>query len=123
MLLYPTPRATVKEIWRPPDQGVIKLNFDASFVKKEKIATTAVLARNATGEIVGAETYLFANIADAFVAEARACERALIFTSSMCLRRLIVEGDSLTAIKKTFKRKGKINQCSERLLTTSTIWV
>ncbi|MBA0729337.1 hypothetical protein Golax_004540 [Gossypium laxum] len=106
MLLYPTLRATVKGIWRPPDPGVIKLNFEASFVKKEKTATTAVLARNDTGEIVGAETYLFADIANAFVAEARACERALIFTSSMCWRRLIVEGDSLTVIK-NIQKEGK----------------
>ncbi|MBA0734622.1 hypothetical protein Gogos_018522 [Gossypium gossypioides] len=105
MLLYPTPRAMVKGIWRLPNQGVIKLNFDASFVKNDKTATTAVLARNATGEIVGAETYLFEDITDAFVAEARACERALIFASKMCLRRLIVEGDSLTVITNIQKKK------------------
>ncbi|MBA0734621.1 hypothetical protein Gogos_018521 [Gossypium gossypioides] len=86
MLLYPVPRPMVKGIWRPPNHGIIKLNFDASFIKEERVATTAVLARNAIGEIVGAENYLFKDVADAFVTEARACERTLIFASTMCFR-------------------------------------
>ncbi|MBA0753169.1 hypothetical protein Gogos_020628 [Gossypium gossypioides] len=98
-------RSMVKEIWRPPDHGVIKLNFDASFLKEERLAATAVLARDFIGEIVGAETYLFKDVADAFVAEARACERALIFSSMMCFRRLVVEGNSLTVIKNVKKKE------------------
>ncbi|MBA0638534.1 hypothetical protein Godav_025025 [Gossypium davidsonii] len=98
MSLCSSPRPLIKEIWRPPDPGVIKLNFDASFLKEEKLAVTAVLARNFTGKIVGAETYLFNDVTDAFVAEARACKRALIFASRMYFRRLVVEGDSLTEI-------------------------
>lgn len=93
------PRPLIKEIWRPPDPGVIKLNFDASFLKEEKLAVTAILARNFTGEIVGVETYLFNDVADAFVAEARACERALIFAGRMCFRRLVVKGDLLAVTR------------------------
>ncbi|MFQ6662772.1 hypothetical protein Gotur_030512, partial [Gossypium turneri] len=100
-----SPRTLTKEIWRPPDPGVIKLNFDASFLKEEKLAVTAVLARNFQGEILGAETYLFTDVADAFVAEARACERALIFAKRMCFRRLVVEGDSLTVIKNVQRKE------------------
>lgn len=84
-----------KDLWRPPDEGVIKLNFDASFQKEAKIATTVVLARDSTGPILGAETYLFEDVVDAFVAEARACERALIYATEMGFRCLLVEGDSL----------------------------
>lgn len=54
--------------------GIIKMNFDTSFIKEKGIATTTVLARNYKGDVVGAETYLFENVADSFVAEARACE-------------------------------------------------
>ncbi|KAA3490037.1 reverse transcriptase [Gossypium australe] len=97
-------RPSSKELWRPPEEGVIKLNFDATYKSNEKIATTAVVARYATGIIRGAETYLFVNVADPFVAEARACERALIFTLTMGFRRLAVEGDSLSVIKSIKKR-------------------
>lgn len=79
-----------KDLWRPPDEGVIKLNFDASFQKEAKIATTVVLARDSTGPILGAETYLFEDVVDAFVAEARACERALIYATEMGFRCLFV---------------------------------
>ncbi|KAK5839018.1 hypothetical protein PVK06_007773 [Gossypium arboreum] len=82
-----------EEIWRPSDTEVIKINVDTAFQSSVRLATTADLARDSTGEIVGAETYLFADVVDAFVAEARACERALIF------------GDSLTVIKNIKKKK------------------
>ncbi|KAK5774898.1 hypothetical protein PVK06_042760 [Gossypium arboreum] len=88
------------EFWRPPDLGFIKLKFDATFQSNSKTSSTAVLARDSKGEIVGAETYLFTDVADAFVAEAKACERILLFALRMGFRCLIVEGDSLMVIKK-----------------------
>ncbi|KAK5826564.1 hypothetical protein PVK06_021489 [Gossypium arboreum] len=94
-----------KEIWRPPEAGVIKINFDAAFKSSNKRAITAALARNSSGDMIGAETYLFEDVVDAFVAEARTCERALIFAGIMGLRHLIVEGDSLTVIKSVKKQE------------------
>ncbi|KAA3479280.1 reverse transcriptase [Gossypium australe] len=90
----------------PPEEGLIKLNFDASFQRDDRIATAAVIARDSTGEIRGAETYLIVNVADAFMAEARACKRALIFALSMGFQHLVVEGDSLSVIK-SIKKKGQ----------------
>ncbi|MBA0661864.1 hypothetical protein Goklo_006097, partial [Gossypium klotzschianum] len=94
-----------KELWRPPDYGIIKLNFDASFIQEKKLATTTVLARDYRGEIVGADTYLFEEVGDAFVTEARACEKALLFARMRSFRRLIVEGDSLSVIKNVKKKE------------------
>ncbi|XP_040942503.1 uncharacterized protein [Gossypium hirsutum] len=81
-----------KDIWRPPESDIIKLNFDASYLPEKKIAITAVLARDSRGKVAGTDTYLFEEVGDAFVAEARACERALLFARMMGFRRLIVEG-------------------------------
>ncbi|KAA3479975.1 reverse transcriptase [Gossypium australe] len=104
-IFCPSFRSLVNEIWKPPDDGFIKLNFDTAFQNDVKIAITAVLARNSKRDIVGAETYLFKNVADAFVAEARACERALILAGAMGFRRLVVEGDLLIVIKSIKKRQ------------------
>ncbi|XP_016683863.1 uncharacterized protein [Gossypium hirsutum] len=35
-----------KDIWRPPESDIIKLNFDASYLPEKKIAITTVLARD-----------------------------------------------------------------------------
>ncbi|MBA0700459.1 hypothetical protein Goari_022320, partial [Gossypium aridum] len=98
--LSPVIGSAIKEIWRPPDIRIIKINFDASFIQDKGLATTAVLARNYKGDVVGAKTYLFKDVADSFVAEARACERALVFAHKMGFQRLAVEGDALSVIKK-----------------------
>ncbi|KAH1090544.1 hypothetical protein J1N35_017801 [Gossypium stocksii] len=45
-------------------------------------------------------TYSSRDVVDAFVAEAQACERAMFFAAEKSFRRLLVEGDSLTTIKK-----------------------
>lgn len=44
--LCPFTGSTVKELWRPPDIGDIKINFDASFIQDKSLATTTVLARD-----------------------------------------------------------------------------
>ncbi|MBA0692896.1 hypothetical protein Goari_010419 [Gossypium aridum] len=49
---------------------------------------------------MGASSYPLVDVADAFVAEARACERALHFALDMGFRKVVLEGDSLTVIKK-----------------------
>ncbi|KAA3482314.1 reverse transcriptase [Gossypium australe] len=91
--------------WKAPKAGIVKINFDASFLSKDKIAIIAAVARNFKGSILGAETYLFENIADPFVAEARVCERALLFAKTLGFQRLEVEGDALSVIK-SIKKKG-----------------
>ncbi|MBA0821937.1 hypothetical protein Goarm_018763 [Gossypium armourianum] len=55
-----------------------------------KLATTAVLARYYKGDVVGAETYLFEDVIDAFVAEARACERDMMLLTISCPVRLMM---------------------------------
>ncbi|KAA3469411.1 reverse transcriptase [Gossypium australe] len=99
-------RSLSKELWNPPDIGFIKLNFDETFQNDSRTFTTAVLAKNPEGEVVGAKTYLFEDVVDTFVAEVRACERAILFAVEMGFRRLLVEGDSLSVIKK-LKTKGE----------------
>lgn len=95
-----SPLSNASTLWQPPTSGFTKLNFDASFQEDSNTSTVAVLARNDMGLILGACTYPYTDVADAFVAEARACERALLFAIDMGFRLVILEGDSLTIIKK-----------------------
>lgn len=69
--------------------GVIKINFDATFQSDSRTSTSAVIARYYKGEYVGVETYLFNGVVDAFMAEARACERALLFAINMGFRHFL----------------------------------
>ncbi|MFQ6661854.1 hypothetical protein Gotur_029875 [Gossypium turneri] len=87
-------------LWRPLTPGFVKLNFDASFASISNFSISPVLTRDSEGIIMGACTYPMVDIADAFVAEARACERALYFALDMGFRKVVLEGDSLTVIKK-----------------------
>ncbi|MFQ6652760.1 hypothetical protein Gotur_024472 [Gossypium turneri] len=64
-------------LWRPPEPGIIKLNFDASFKSKSNRSISAVLARDFEGLIMGACTYPIVDVADAFVAEVRAYRSVL----------------------------------------------
>ncbi|MBA0756895.1 hypothetical protein Gotri_020033 [Gossypium trilobum] len=95
-----SPIMQMNVLWRPPKSGVIKLNFDASFASNANFSISAVLARDSDGQIMGACTYPLLDAADAFMAETRACERALYFALDMGFRKVVLEGDSLTAIKK-----------------------
>lgn len=63
--------------WCPLIAGMIKLNFDASFFNETKIYVSDVIARNADGQLMGACVYPHRFVADVFVAEALACERAI----------------------------------------------
>lgn len=79
---------------------MVKLNFDASFLKESGFSFAAVLASNEEGQFLGACTYPFSNVVDAVVAEARACERAMLFAAAAEWTRILLESDSLTTIKK-----------------------
>ncbi|KAH1032430.1 hypothetical protein J1N35_044604 [Gossypium stocksii] len=103
--IHPSRSYLVNELWRPPDIGVTKLNFDAAFRIDSRVSTTTVIARDSIGEIIGAETYLFTDVCDACVAEARACERVLRFAIERDFRCITVKGDSLTAIKSIEKKE------------------
>ncbi|KAK5775803.1 hypothetical protein PVK06_043745 [Gossypium arboreum] len=93
-------RSLSEPLWSPVDLGVTKINFDATFQSDSRTSTSTVIARDYKEEYVGAETDLFNDVVDAFVAEARACERALLFAINMGFHYLLVEGDSLTVINK-----------------------
>ncbi|KAH1039746.1 hypothetical protein J1N35_041489 [Gossypium stocksii] len=71
-----------------------------------KTSVATILAINDEGQIISACTYPYEGVANAFIAEAKACERALLFAIEMGFRKIILERDSLSIIKK-LKLEGK----------------
>lgn len=51
---------------------IIKINFDATFQSDTRTSTSAIITKDHKGDYIGAATYLFNDVVDAFVAEARA---------------------------------------------------
>ncbi|XP_016684229.2 uncharacterized protein [Gossypium hirsutum] len=79
------------ELWRPQEMGSIKINFDTSCHAASKGSIFGAIARSDSGQIMGACTYPHIGIADAFIAEARACERADIFAVEMGFRAVQIK--------------------------------
>lgn len=88
------------QIWKPPNINSIKINVDSSFDVMTYSSISRILARNHMGQIIGSCTYPEVHVADAFIAEARACEQTVRFAIEMGFCQVQIEGDSLTIIKK-----------------------
>ncbi|KAK8673098.1 hypothetical protein V6N13_111454 [Hibiscus sabdariffa] len=86
--------------WIPPVGDFVKLNFDASFDSALKASVSGIIARDSYGLILAACYSHHSGVADAFIAEAFACEKAVSLAIDLGFRSVQVEGDSLTIIKK-----------------------
>ncbi|KAK8579969.1 hypothetical protein V6N12_070262 [Hibiscus sabdariffa] len=86
--------------WIPPPENVVKVNFDASFNSIMKTSVLEIIIRDADGFILATSSNQNVFIANPEMAEARACEQALILAKDLRFRSVIVEGDALTAITK-----------------------
>ncbi|KAK9029785.1 hypothetical protein V6N11_026887 [Hibiscus sabdariffa] len=102
-IAVPAPNLLVKDVkWFPPDENIIKLNFDAPFNTASKSSVSRIVARDSHGFILAACTCPHLGIADAFIAEAVACEKAVSFALDLGFRSVQIEGDSLSALSATF---------------------
>ncbi|KAL4308866.1 hypothetical protein GQ457_01G015730 [Hibiscus cannabinus] len=86
--------------WRAPEPNVIKFNFDATYDILSKKSVSGVIGRDHAGLIMASCIVPHLHVADTFVAEALACLQAVTFAKELGFRRVVVEGDSLTVIKK-----------------------
>ncbi|KAK9013150.1 hypothetical protein V6N11_041169 [Hibiscus sabdariffa] len=90
--------ASCESFWQAPSELVVKFNFDYAF--RSGSITTGVVGRNNLGLIIASCSIQHENVADAFVAEALACRQVVWFARELGFSRVIIEGDSLTVIKK-----------------------
>ncbi|KAK8479771.1 hypothetical protein V6N11_052705 [Hibiscus sabdariffa] len=75
-------------------------DFSSFFFQRSGSATSGVVGRNNLGLIMAACSVQHENVANAFMAEALACRQAVLFARELGFSRVIIEGVSLTVIKK-----------------------
>ncbi|KAA3488532.1 non-ltr retroelement reverse transcriptase [Gossypium australe] len=97
--------------WKTPSEQILKINFDASFEERSKESASGVVVRDCDGSVLLTSTDLHTGVDSSFVAEALACRRATQTALEMNSQEVIIEGDSLSIIKK----------CNNRVLDKSQV--
>lgn len=78
----------------------IKINFDGAYDTWLCLLASGIVARNSKGVVLLSSSEIHQEIPSAFAAEALACRKAVQIGINMQWPQIIVEGDSLTVIKK-----------------------
>ncbi|KAK8631278.1 hypothetical protein V6N13_080033 [Hibiscus sabdariffa] len=99
-LMASPPAVPMSKRWSPPSTGIVKVNFDVSFDSSTLSSFSGIIIRDNEGEVLAAGCFSHSHVFDSFVAEALACHQALVLVHDLSFRRIIVEGDSLSVIKK-----------------------
>ncbi|KAK8987317.1 hypothetical protein V6N11_027073 [Hibiscus sabdariffa] len=92
-------RSTAIAHWEAPHLSVVKI-FDSAFNLQDRSAISGAVVRNSKGLILAACVVPHSNVSDTFVAEALACKNAVQVVKDMRFFEVIIEGDSLTVVKK-----------------------
>jgi ribonuclease HI len=87
------------KVWKPPDVGFLKVNWDASVNVNAGVIGLGCVIRNEEGLVMGAKCCVCKAQADPLLAEAMAALLALDFCLDMGLAKIVSEGDSLQIIK------------------------
>ncbi|MBA0753747.1 hypothetical protein Gogos_020320, partial [Gossypium gossypioides] len=99
--------------WRKPPDQVVKINFDAAYDEKFNQAAVGIVARESEGKVLLSCSEIYQRVSLDFVVEALACRRATQIGIDIYWEKVIIEGDSLSIIKKCktsipYKSKNKI---------------
>ncbi|GMI70524.1 hypothetical protein HRI_000721700 [Hibiscus trionum] len=98
--------------WSPPSPEMVKVNVDACFHEASKLACVGLLIRDSEGYVLGSKCAKIEFTSSSFAAEALAVVHGLHFAFEMGFRRVTVESDSLTTVKKLQAKeedKSKVN--------------
>ncbi|MBA0673074.1 hypothetical protein Goklo_029718 [Gossypium klotzschianum] len=77
-----------------------EINFDATFNQQNKKSCSGILVRDSKGQVLHFKVFINTKIPTAFAAEALSCVQETEFGIDLVLERVMIEGDSLTVIKK-----------------------
>lgn len=94
-------RGVISAKLEPPSGVCIKINFDADFDWAHSRSRSGIVAKNALGKVVASRSVIHANVGAAFAAEALARLWAVQTGLDLGFTDMIIEGDSLSVIKKS----------------------
>ncbi|KAA3472829.1 reverse transcriptase [Gossypium australe] len=86
--------------WQNPPKNRLKINFDGAFDGRNKLSTSGVVVRDNRGNVISSSAVIHKGVQNAFEAEALTRRRATQVALDMDKEGSIVEGDSLSVIKK-----------------------
>ncbi|XP_026420208.1 uncharacterized protein LOC113316203 [Papaver somniferum] len=78
--------------WKPPDNGVLKINFDASYIDKNMFSGWGLISRDVAGNSSGLQGGACSAI-DPEQAEAHALLESVIWAKQKGWRKIVLEGD------------------------------
>lgn len=87
------PQDDVLHGWKPPDQGLMKLNIDGSFQPDTGKGGLGVVLRNRLGEVIFAACGYIQRCTGALEAELMACREGLLMALQWTLLPIIIETD------------------------------
>ncbi|KAG8483101.1 hypothetical protein CXB51_022017 [Gossypium anomalum] len=92
--------------WKHPLGQTVKINFDRAYNERNRQSASGIVVRNSEGFVLLSCTDIHHRVLSAFAAEALACRKATKIALNMQEKEIIIEGDSLSVIKKC-KAKGE----------------
>lgn len=87
-----------KVIWKPPDVGLLKTNFDGAGFEDLGAAGIGVVVRNSSGEVLAALSEIIPLPSSIVALETIAARQAALFIRDLGFSGSILEGDSEEAI-------------------------
>lgn len=103
--------------WRPPQNGILRINVDASFVKNSPACTVGMVLRDHTGAFLAGKNVSFTTPDIVFEAEALGVREALSWIKERRLQshRIELEIDSLLVVHSLSKRIDNLLEVGEML--------
>ncbi|KAG8480920.1 hypothetical protein CXB51_025728 [Gossypium anomalum] len=86
--------------WRPPENSIVRINFDAFLKKHENRSCSGMIIRNLECDVLGSKRLLMRIDLLFSQQKALACIQSLMFGLDLGLLEVEIEGDVLTVIRK-----------------------
>lgn len=85
-------------MWKPPDSGQVKTNFDSAMFRDLQAAGIGVVVHNSEGEVLAALSEGIPMPSSVVILESLGARRAVQFIHEIGLRNSVFKVDSMTSI-------------------------